>query len=238
MTDPVNAGVAARLDEVAALLEEQGANPFRVAAYRRAAQTLRALPTPVADVLRNEGMEGLRSLPGVGTSLARSIRQVITGGRLPMLERLRGETNPEAVLMTVPGIGRTLAAQLHRELGIASLTELEAAANDGRLHDLAGLGHKRIAAICDVLASRLSRVWRATTSPSAEEPAVSELLDVDREYRHRAQAGTLPKIAPRRFNPAGEAWLPVLHTRAWRERTARCFPTPCGHTGWTKPATG
>ncbi len=82
MTDPVNAGVAARLDEVAALLEEQGANPFRVAAYRRAAQTLRALPTPVADVLRNEGMEGLRPLPGAGTSLARSTRGPLRGRRI------------------------------------------------------------------------------------------------------------------------------------------------------------
>ena len=44
-------------------------------------------------------------------------------------------------------------------------------------------------------------------------PSVAILLDVDREYREKARAGTLPKIAPRRFNPDGKAWLPVLHTR-------------------------
>ena len=45
------------------------------------------------------------------------------------------------------------------------------------------------------------------------EPAVEVLLDVDREYREKARAGVLPRIAPRRFNPDREAWLPVLHTR-------------------------
>ena len=44
-------------------------------------------------------------------------------------------------------------------------------------------------------------------------PGVDILLDVDREYREKAQAGSLPKIAPRRMNPEGKAWLPVLHTR-------------------------
>jgi len=44
-------------------------------------------------------------------------------------------------------------------------------------------------------------------------PGVDLLLDVDREYREKASAGTLPRIAPRRFNPEGKAWLPVLHTR-------------------------
>jgi hypothetical protein len=48
---------------------------------------------------------------------------------------------------------------------------------------------------------------------AAEEPSVETVLDVDREYRTAASAGTLPRIAPRRFNPNGEAWLPVLHTR-------------------------
>jgi putative hydrolase len=49
------------------------------------------------------------------------------------------------------------------------------------------------------------------TAP-AEQPSVAELLAVDREYRQKAEAGRLPRIAPRRFNPTAEAWLPVLHT--------------------------
>ena len=46
-----------------------------------------------------------------------------------------------------------------------------------------------------------------------DAPSVDVLLDVDREYREKARAGSLPKIAPRRMNPEGKAWLPVLHTR-------------------------
>jgi DNA polymerase (family X) len=48
---------------------------------------------------------------------------------------------------------------------------------------------------------------------SMDAPSVDILLDVDREYREKAQAGSLPKIAPRRMNPEGKPWLPVLHTR-------------------------
>lgn len=215
-----NAAIASRLDEVANLLEEQGANPYRVAAYRRAADRLRVLEQPVAEIMRAEGMEGLTRLPGIGESLARSIRFLVMTGRLRMLERLRGESDPEAVLMSVPGIGPTLAERLHDELGIDSLAALEAAAHNGRLRDIAGIGEKRLAGIRDVLANRLGRVRQAPASAPTEEPSVPELLDVDREYREKADSGVLRTIVPRRFNPAGEAWLPILHTlRGAREYT-------------------
>jgi hypothetical protein len=61
--------------------------------------------------------------------------------------------------------------------------------------------------------SRALRRPRMPVNLAAEQPSVETLLDVDREYRAAAAADTLPKIAPRRFNPKGEAWLPVLHTR-------------------------
>ncbi len=216
-----NAAIASRLDEVAGLLEEQHANPYRVAAYRRAAERLRVLGRPVAEILRTEGVEGLMRLPGIGEGIARSIRLLVTIGRLPMLERLRGESDPEAVLMSVPGIGSTLAERLHDELGIDTLAALEAAVHNGRLRDIAGIGEKRLAGIRDVLANRLGRVRQPPPAAHIEEPSVAELLDVDREYREQTQSGTLRTIAPRRFNPAGEAWLPILHThRGAREYTA------------------
>ena len=128
-----------------------------------------------------------------------------------MLDRLRGEADAIALLTTVPGIGRVLAARLHDELGLETLADLEAAAHDGRLETLAGFGAKRLAGIRDSLAQRLGRV---TIPPTATRPpSVAELLDVDREYREKADAGQLQRITPRGFNPAGEAWLPVLHTR-------------------------
>jgi DNA polymerase (family 10) len=226
----VNAEIGRRLEEVGRLLGEQGANPFRVQAYSNAAATLRRLDRSAAEILREEGLEGLEQLPGIGPTLARAIRDAVRFGRLPMLERLRGEMDPERLLTSVPGIGRRLARRLHEEMAIDSLEDLEAAAHDGRLATVAGFGAKKIAGVIDTLASRLRRV-RSPAPPGTESaPAVAELLDVDAEYRRRAAAGELRRIAPRRFNPRGEAWLPVLHTeRGGRHYTALYSNTARAH---------
>lgn len=225
-----NLSIAARLEEVAALLEQQNANPFRVDAYRNAAQTLRRLDRPASEILATEGLEGLDRLSGIGPILARAIRSLVVTGRLPMLERLRGESDPAALLASVPGIGRTLADRLHRQLGIATLEDLEAAAFDGRLETIAGMGAKKLAGIKDSLSSRLARARRPASAAPGEGPPVSELLDVDREYLFRAAAGDLPRIAPRRFNPKREAWLSVLHTqRGPRHYTALFSNTARAH---------
>jgi putative hydrolase len=208
---------------VAELLDAQGANPFRVEAYRKAALTLRGLDRPVSVILEAEGIEGLDRLPGIGPVLARAIRDLVASGRLPMLERLRGESDPAALLASVPGIGTKLAERLHHDLGIATLEDLEAAAFDGRLENVAGVGRKKITGIRDSLASRLGRTRRPAANARREEPPVSELLDVDREYRSRALAKELPRIAPRRFNPRREAWLPILHTERDRRHYTALF---------------
>ena len=226
----LNDQIARRLDEVAGLLNEQGASPFRVQAYRRAAGTVRHLPTPVSDLFERQGIEGLRKLPGIGDHLATAIRILLVTGRLPILERLRGEADPIELLMSVPGIGEVQAARLHHDLGIDTLEELEAAANDGRLEEVAGLGPKTVAGIVDSLATRLGRVREPMVISSADEVPVSELLDVDREYRELAEAGQLRRITPRRFNPAREPWLPVLHTfRGARQYTAMFSNTARAH---------
>jgi predicted flap endonuclease-1-like 5' DNA nuclease len=205
-----NAIMARRLEEVAALLEQQGANPFRVRAYRSAAAAVRATPRSVADIVWSEGVEGLEKLPGVGPSLARAIRDQVRLGRLPMLDRLRGASDPEKLLATVPGIGPVLAERLHHELGIGTLEDLEAAAHQGRLAGVEGIGPERLAAIIDSLAGRLGRI--RPPAPADQPPPVDEILEVDREYRDKATHGELPMITPRRFNPERKAWLPVLHT--------------------------
>jgi putative hydrolase len=218
--EPLNAQVAARLEEVARILEQQGANRFRVRAYLRGATTLRRLDRGVDEILRQGGLAAVQELSGIGPSLARSIQALVTSGRLPMLERLRGAGDPEALLATVPGIGRRTAERLHRDLGVESLEELLAMAGDSRLTAAAGIGAKRLAGIRDSLAHRLDRVRRPPSADSAPPP-IAELLEVDREYREKAAAGRLSLIAPRRFNPGGKAWLPVLHTaRGERHYTA------------------
>lgn len=233
--DPLNVHVANVLDETARLLEEQKANTFRVQAYRNAANTVRSLRRGVDDILDAEGLAGLDRLPGIGQTLARVIDQVVATGRFPMLERLRSGPEPGVQLASVPGIGVRLARRLRDDHGIATLEQLEIAAHDGTLAHVAGFGEKRIAAIQDVLATRLGRRSRrrdvertAITSPA--EPPVAELLEIDREYREGSKAGTLPRIAPRRFNPTHAKWLPIYHaTRDSTHYTALFSNTARAH---------
>jgi putative hydrolase len=229
MSDRLNDDVAARLDEVARLLESQGANRFRVGAYERAANTVRQLPRPVSDIFEGEGLQGLEALPNIGPGIARAIRDLLTRGRLAMLERLRGESEPTKLLASVPGIGREFADRLYHDLGVETLEDLEAAAHDGRLAQVPGFGPKRLAGIRDSLAQRLQRV---KPPPDADRgaPSVAEILDVDREYREKAAAGQLVRISPRRFNPSHVAWLPILHTtRGRRHYTALFSNTALAH---------
>jgi hypothetical protein len=208
-----NEFVASRLEELADLLEAQQANVFRVKAYRTAAQTIRQLPRNIEEVLARDGVAGLMELPGIGRSLARAIERLVHTGRLPLLDQLHGEARPEAILTTVPGIGPRTAARIHDQLGIETLADLEAAAYDGRLATMAGMGEKRLRAVRDSLAGRFRRPPPVAAAPAADSPPVAELLDIDEEYRRKAAQDQLLRIAPRRFNPTGEAWLPILHTR-------------------------
>lgn len=225
----INLQIAQRFEEVADLIEQQSDNFFRARAYRRAAHILQHTPRSVEDILAAEGEAGLENLGGIGDTLARQIRLIVTLGRLPILERLRGESDPEALLASVPGIGRKTAERLHHDLGIDSLEDLEAAAHDGRLQLAAGFGAKKVAGVIDSLQGRLGRILRRNP-PGLEEPSVDDLLSLDEEYRRKAAAGELRKIAPRRFNPSGEAWLPILHAnRSQREFTVLFSNTARAH---------
>ncbi len=205
--------VAERLREAADLLEQQQANPFRVRAYREAAQRIEQLDRDVGALLEEKGIEGLTELPGIGRSIAGAIAEMVRTGRWAQLERLRGAADPVALFASIPGIGPKLARRIHETLGIDTLEELELAAHDGRLEQVPGFGERRVAMVRPVLAEMLARVRPRRRGTVIEEPDVATLLDVDAEYRRRAEAGRLPRIAPRRFNPGGEAWLPILHTQ-------------------------
>ncbi len=230
MIPSINHTIAERLKEVAQLLHDQGSNPFRIQAYRHAAETLRQLEKPVNEILKVEGLDGLKHLPAVGESIARAIRDLVLTGRLPMLERLRGDTEPVNLLASIPGIGKNLAERLHHDLAIDTLEDLELAAYDSRLRDFKGIGEKRISGIIASLAERLGRVRTKSESTRLDAPSIEELLDVDREYREKAVANQLHTFSPRRFNPTGDAWLPVLHTeRGNRHYTALFSNTARAH---------
>jgi len=218
---PDNGQLADRLNEIAELLDAQQANPYRAQAYRTAAQTIRSLPRPVHEILAAEGTGGLTELPGIGPSLAHSLERLAKTGHLALLEQLRAVYGPEDKLATVPGIGPKTAARIHQALGIDTLADLQAAAHDGRLAQVPGIGAKRLRAVRESLTGRFRpppHLARSQSSGSKaagpQEPVpLEELLSVDEEYRRKAKADRLLRIAPRRFNPTHKAWLPILHTR-------------------------
>jgi DNA polymerase (family X) len=205
-----NAVIAAKLRQAADILAAQSADPFRVRAYRNAAQSLLALSEDIRVLAESGGREVIVAIPGVGTSIAASIIEMLTTGRWRFLDHLKGSASPESLFRAVPGLGPELSRRLSEDLGIETLEALEAAACSGRLEAAPGFGPRRAAMVRAALAEMLGRVRVSSASPHAEPPAAL-LLDIDREYRERAAAGDLVKIAPRRFNPTGEAWLPVLH---------------------------
>ena len=211
MVSSVNQDVAARLREAADILDQQGANPFRIRAYRRAAETITHLEEDLAVILELGGNEALVALPNIGRGIATAIAEMLATGRWAQLERLRGSLDPVKRLQAVPGIGPRLARRIHDKLDIDTLEGLELAAHDGRLESLEGVGARRAATIRATVENMLGRVRSRPFGKTFDGPPVEMLLDVDREYRDKAAAGKLPTIAPRRFNPDGKAWLPVLH---------------------------
>jgi putative hydrolase len=208
-----NAAAARILRDCGELLRRQNANPFRVNAFMRAAQTLESLDVDAREVLRRRGLEGLVELPAIGSGLAAAIDEIARTGRLSRLDRLRGSADPEALFQTVPGVGPELARRIHADLHIDTLEALEVAAHDGTLATVPGIGARRIAVLQAGLASKLGRAPIVVRNRKRiREPGADVLLDVDREYRDSAAQGRLPIVAPRRFNPEGKAWLPILHT--------------------------
>lgn len=221
---PTNAQIADVLDRIAELLEVQDANPFRVRAYREGGQYLRDLDQSVADLIRRDDTEKLIDLPHIGTGIAAVIGEYVSSGKSGLLDDLEAKVSPEIVIGKVPGIGPELAARIVDKLDIETLTELEEAAHDGRLATVEGFGVRRVEGVLTTLAGMLSTAAQSrqrsrapeakvSDAKSDDRPSVELLLKIDANYREQAKAGKLPKITPRRFNPEGDAWLPVMHTK-------------------------
>ena len=137
-----NSDVAAAFDELGDLLEFQGANPFRVRAYRNAARTLKDLGEPLATIAADPARK-LTDIAGIGDDLAEKIGVLLATGSLPQLEELRAQT-PASVLalMRIPGLGPKKAAVLFKELKIQTLDQLRAACEAHQVQELKGFGKK------------------------------------------------------------------------------------------------
>jgi putative hydrolase len=147
MIDPANEAIAAKLNEMADLLEQQQADGYRVTAYRHAARTVATLERSIEAIVREGGVAGLVKLPGIGRGIGAAIVEMMTTGRWAQLDRLAGLLEPEQLFRTIPGIGPELAERIHDELHIDTLEGLELAAHDGRLEQVPGIGPRRAAAI-------------------------------------------------------------------------------------------
>jgi DNA polymerase (family X) len=146
-----NAQIADRLDAFAALLELGEANPYTARAYRRAAETIRGAPTPVAELVRSGRVRDLR---GIGRGIEGRLRELVETGEIAELAELERELAPDLV-----GLGRYLglsakrSVQLARALGVRTAEELREAAAAGRLRDVPGIGPKIEAQLLEALAS-------------------------------------------------------------------------------------
>ena len=137
-------------DHLADLLEIQGANRFRVRAYRNAANTIRDQSRNLADML--EAGEDLSEMPDIGEDLAGKIEEIARTGHLSLLDEV-AEDVPEAIVEAtrIPGIGPKRARALFDALELSSVEDLKTAAQEGRIAGLRGFGEKTEAKILEEL---------------------------------------------------------------------------------------
>lgn len=152
-----NLSIARVLSETADLMEIGQENPFKVRAYRNAAQLVAALPSPIAAMTP----DARRALPGIGKDLAARLDEIVRTGRMQTLDDLRAK-NPVSLLdlKRLPGIGPQTLIMLWKDMGIAGPSELEEAIRAGRLRAVRGFGPKKEAALLKALAARHAVVAR------------------------------------------------------------------------------
>jgi DNA polymerase (family 10) len=198
-----NSAVARQLAETADLLEIKGENPFKIRAYRNAAETVATAPDPVAALSE----AALQQLPGIGRDLARRIRETVETGDTEFRKALLAEFPPTILdLLHLQGVGPKTVKQLYAELGIRTVDDLEAAARDGRLTRLRGMGAKKQALILKAVDERRRHAGRhllpdahdaaaAIVAHLAEEAAETELLPVGSLRRGCETCGDIDILA-------------------------------------------
>jgi DNA polymerase (family 10) len=162
-----NAEIAAVFTEIADLLEIEGANPFRIRAYRNAARTIGDMGRSVQAMV--EKGADLDALPGIGPDLSARITEIVGTGRCGLLERLRKEL-PAAIteLLKVPGLGPKRVRALHHELDVHTLEELHEAAARGRVQSIPGFGPKTQQAILEATVPRAQPASRVRVGEAAQ----------------------------------------------------------------------
>jgi DNA polymerase (family X) len=190
----VNADVAAVFSRIADLLEVQGANPFRIRAYRNAARNVGELGSSVEAMLARG--EDLDALPGIGPDLAGKIEEIVATGTCKQLQLLLQQVPPALTeLLAIPRLGPQRVRALHHELGIETLQELLAAARDGRIGQVKGFGPRMEQQILEAATSRLAqeRRFKLPVALQVADALLSELKSVP-GVRQAVAAGSLRRM--------------------------------------------
>jgi DNA polymerase (family 10) len=191
-----NIEIARALEEVADLLEIKGANPFRIRAYRNAAQVIEGHGTPLRKLVA-EGAD-LTEIPSIGKDMARYVGELVTDGELSLLGELSQEIPLSLVELTrLPGLGAKRTKKLWEALDVTTLDELEAAASAGHIEGLPGFGKKTQDKILSSIGRHRRRQGRTKLDDADQrvesllehlrsDPHVTR-LDVAGSYRRRKE---------------------------------------------------
>lgn len=185
-----NPDIARILEEVADLLEIQGANPFRVRAYRNAARTILDLPDPLAEAVQRGA--DLTEIPGIGEDLAEKIATIVRTGALPLHRQLVKQLSPGVLdLLRIPGLGPKRVKLLRSRLKVKSATDLAKALDSGKVAKLPGFGAKMVEKIRAGL-GRAAQAERRLLLPQAEAHAraIVEWLEAGGGIEQIAVAGS------------------------------------------------
>lgn len=212
-----NADIAAAFAEIADLLEIEGANVFRVRAYRNAARTLQDLGRDVRAMLQKG--EDLTELPGIGDDLAGKIRGIVETGRCAALDKLHKKMPPAITdLLKVPGLGPKRVKTLYHELDVHTLEQLQRAVRDQRIRALPGFGEKTEMRIAETLAAQAGSAGRfkLVTAAQYAEPLAAYLRAVP-GVQHVVVAGSYRRAR----ETVGD--IDILVTAEPNSQVMRCF---------------
>jgi DNA polymerase (family 10) len=189
---PRNAEVADQFDLLADLLELEGAESFRVLAYRRAATRMRETSGSIAQL----ALDGrAKELQGIGKTIEEKIVQIVDHGEIEALAKRRSTIPPEVVLfMRLPGLGPKTAARIWQELGVSTLDDLKQAAEGERLRTLPGLGAKSEEKILKALAFKAQNPDEGRRLLGDGLPAVQAVVAALRDHPaavHVSEAGSV-----------------------------------------------
>jgi len=165
-----NAELSAQLSMFSNLIEIKGENPFRVSAFRRAADLVAELESPVSELVSQGNLTGI---PGIGPAIAAALTELVETGHFSAMDEVLDEV-PSTLLtmLDIPGVGPKSVARFYHELGITDLTQLEGAAQRGEIRALKGFGarnEERIIKGIAFLNQRTGRLSIGTAFPATED---------------------------------------------------------------------